>query len=192
VVEPSTSSGAASAPGAPASRGGHPRVLAAAVEPIRRDAVIQKLNQVVEHGGSAVLITADGRERPAGLADAVQVLDLLAGERRLGLNALLTRDLRRVVARARGRSISGPSPAWAVVSRSKPYRAIRPWLLWRVLRRRLELLRVGDVDHVILVHQNSWPIAWQLHRLNPAISIAYEVPDVVWERAGRPVPPAEG
>lgn len=84
---------------------------------------------------------------------------------------------------------SGPAPVWAKVSGSRLYRMIRPWLLWRVLRQRLEVLRVGDVDHVILVHQNSWPIAWQLHRLNPAISIAYEVPDSLWERAGRPVPP---
>jgi hypothetical protein len=42
------------------------------------------------------------------------------------------------------------------------------------------------------VHQNSWPIAWQLHRRNPAVTISFDVPDDVWRRAGRPVPAAEG
>jgi hypothetical protein len=87
------------------------------------------------------------------------VLDLRAGERRLGLNALITRDPARLVRRARGRAISGPSPAWGWLSASKPYRMIRPWLLWRVLRRHVDVLRVAEADHVIIVHQDSWPIA---------------------------------
>jgi len=170
---------------------GRPRVVAAAIERTRRRGVVRKLNRVVEGGGSAVLVTADGGERDPELHPAVQVLDLTAGERGLGLNAVLTRDPVRLLKRARGQQVSGAAPAWAAVSRSKPYRMIRPWLLWRVLRHRLELLRVGDVDHVIIVHQNSWPIAWQLHRRNPAISIAYELPDAIWAGAGRPVPPPE-
>ena len=168
---------------------GRPRVVAAAVERSRRPGVIRKLNRVVENGGTALMITADGCERPEELHPAVQVLDLQAGERRLGVNALLTRNPARLVHRARGRVVAGPSPTWALVSASKPYRMIRPWVLWRVLRRRLDLLHVADVDHVIIVHQNSWPIAWQLHRLNPAISVSYEVPEAVWARAGR-TPPA--
>jgi hypothetical protein len=173
------------------SVGGRPRVIAAAVERSRRHGVIRKLNRVVENGGTALMITADGSERPEELHPAVQVLDLRAGERRLGLNALITRDPARLVRRARGRAISGPSPAWAWLSASKPYRMIRPWLLWRVLRRRLEVLRVAEVDHVIIVHQNSWPIAWQLHKLNPAISISYEVPDSAWTANGRTPPSHE-
>jgi len=93
--------------------------------------------------------------------------------------------------RARGLEVNGPAPVWARLSASKPYRMVRPWLLWRVLRRRLDQLHVGDIDHVIIVHQNSWPIAWQLHRLNPAISVSYEVPEAVWTRAGRAAPPRE-
>lgn len=58
---------------------GHPRVVAAAVEPARRGPVVAALNRVVAGGGSAVLVTADGGERPAGLHDAVQVLDLRRG-----------------------------------------------------------------------------------------------------------------
>jgi hypothetical protein len=163
-------------------------VVAAAVERSRRRGVIRKLNRVAENGGTALMITADGGERPEELHPAVQVLDLQAGERRLGLNALVTRDPARLLHRARGREVTGPSPAWAHLSAWKPYRMIRPWLLWRVLRRRLDLLRVDDVDHVIIVHQNSWPIAWQLHRLNPAISVSYEVPDAVWVASGRTPP----
>lgn len=168
---------------------GRPRVVAAAVERSRRRGVIRKLNWVVENGGEALMITAEGRDRPAELDPRVQVLDLAADERRLGLNKIITRDPTRLLRRARGLEVSGPAPWWAVLSVSKPYRMIRPWLLWRALRKRLDVVRVADLDHVIIVHQNSWPIAWQLNRLNPAVSISYEVPDEVWTRAGRPVPP---
>jgi hypothetical protein len=144
-----------------APSGRRPRVVAAAVEPVRRAGVIEMLNRVVAAGGSGVLVTADGSPRPEGLADAVAAIDLVAGERRLGLNLL-----------------AGLHPGvWRRYRNSKPYRVLRPWLLWRVLRRRLDVVRVGDVDHVLIVHQNSWPIAWQLHHRNPAISIAYELPD---------------
>ena len=189
MAEPKTTSVRERAAAVPQPVPGRPRVIAAAVERSRRRGVIRKLNRVVENGGTALMITADGCERPEELHPAVQVLDLQAGERRLGINAVLTRDPARLVQRARGREIAGPSPTWAFVSSSKPYRMIRPWVLWRVLRRRLEQLHVEDVDHVIIVHQNSWPIAWQLHRLNPAISISYEVPDAVWVTADR-TPPA--
>jgi hypothetical protein len=181
----------AAEPGGPA-RAGRPRVVAAAVEPARRGAVVAVLNQVVAAGGSAVLVTADGGGRSPDLAAEVEIVDLAAGERRLGLNRLLVRDPARLLARFTGRPVAGgPAPAWARVRASKPYRMLRPWLLWRVLRHHLAELRVGDVDHVIIVHQNSWPIAWQLHRRNPAITIAYEIPDEVWRRAGRRVPARE-
>jgi hypothetical protein len=146
---------------APPVRPRRPRVVAAAVEPARRSGVIEMLNRVAASGGSAVLITADGSPRPTALADPVQAIDLLAGERRLGLNRL-----------------AGLHPGvWRRWRKAKPYRMLRPWLLWRVLRHRLDPVRVGDVDHVLLVHQNSWPIAWQLHHRNPAITISYELPD---------------
>lgn len=162
----------------PSATQGRPRVVAAAVEPARRSAVIAALNQVVAAGGSALLVTADGRARPPGLAPEVETLDLAAGERQLGLNRLLVRDLARLLDRLAGRPVrGGVAPAWGWVRASKPYRMLRPWLLWRVLRRRLAEVRVGDVDHVIIVHQNSWPIAWQLHHRNPAITIAYELPE---------------
>jgi hypothetical protein len=171
------------------ARLGRPRVIAAAVEPARRAAVVAVLNRVVEAGGSALLVTADGGGRSPGLSAQVETLDLVAGERRLGLNRLLVRDPARLIARITRRPApKGAAPAWARVSGSKPYRMLRPWLLWRVLRHRLSEVRVGDVDHVIIVHQNSWPIAWQLHRRNPAATIAYEIPDDVWLRAGRAVP----
>lgn len=170
------------------ARPGRPRVVAAATEPARRAAVIRTLNEVVAAGGSALLITADSRPRPEDLSEAVEVLDLSATERRLGLTRLLTRDPARLLAKLRRSQVSGPAPLWTAVRESKPYRMIRPWLLWRALRRHLAEVRIGDVDHVIIVHQNSWPIAWQLHRRNPAISIAYEVPAEVWTRAGRKAP----
>jgi hypothetical protein len=168
---------------------GRPRIVAAAVERARRAATIRTMNQVVAAGGSALLITADSRERPVELAPEVEMLDLSATERTLGLNRLLAMSPARLVAKVRGTQVSGPSRTWAAVHGTKPYRMLRPWLLWRALRRHLDTVRVDDVDHVIIVHQNSWPIAWQLHRRNRAITIAYEVPAEVWEKAGREVPP---
>ena len=176
---------------APPARTGRPRVVAAAVEPSRRPGVVEKCNQVVAAGGSALLITADGGVGLEELSPDVETLDLTSGERKLGLNRLLVRHPGRAVARLTGRPAPcGASPLWARASASKPYRLVRPWLLWRVLRHRLAQVRVSDVDHVIIVHPNSWPVAWQLHRRNPAVTISYEVPDEVWQRAGRPVPEA--
>ena len=168
---------------------GRPRVVAAATEPARREGTIAKLNRVVAGGGSALLITADGGRRPLELADGVELLDLQAAERSLGLNKVITRDPVRLLRRAQGKPIAGPSWAWARLSGSKPYRMVRPWLQWRALRHRLPLVRVGDVDHVLIVHQNSWPIAWQLHRLNPRVTISYEVPDELFTQHGLPIPP---
>jgi hypothetical protein len=189
IAKPSGRAAVRTASASTPARAHRPRVVAAAVEPARRAAVVQVLNQVVAAGGSALLITADGGARSPGLAAEVETLDLAADERRLGLNRLLVRDPRRLAARFTGRAApTGPAPVWAGVCASKPYRMLRPWLLWRALRRRLGRVRVGDVDHVIIVHQNSWPIAWQLHRRNPAVTIAYEIPNEVWERAGRTPP----
>ncbi|HEX2807932.1 MAG TPA: hypothetical protein VHN80_17360 [Kineosporiaceae bacterium] len=169
---------------------GRPRVVAAATQPARREGTIAKLNRVVAAGGTALLITADGGERPPELADGVELLDLQAAERALGLNKVITRDPMRLVRRAQGKPIEGPSWAWARLTSSKPYRLLRPWLLWRALRHRLRVVRVDEVDHVLIVHQNSWPIAWELHRLNPKVTISYEVPDELFVRHGHAVPPA--
>src|SRR5450755_236032 len=168
---------------------GRPRVVAVAIGWAHREVTIAKLNRVMAAGGTALLITAEGGERPPELAAGVETLDLQSAERDLGLNRLITRDPVRLVRRAQGKPVEGPSWAWARVSVSKPYRLLRPWLLWRTLRRRLAMVRPDELDHVLIVHQNSWPIAWQLHRLNPGVAVSYEIPDDLFERYGLPVPP---
>ena len=165
-----------------------PRVVAVAIGWAHREVTIAKLNRVMAAGGSALLIMAEGADRPEELADGVELLDLQSGERNLGINRLITRDPVRLLRRAQGKPVEGPSWLWARVSVSKPYRMLRPWLLWRTLRHRLDLVRLEQVDHVLIVHQNSWPIAWQLHRLNPAVTISYEIADDLFTRYGLPVP----
>lgn len=160
-----------------------PRVVAAAVVARRRWKVVEVLDEVVRSGGSGVLVSADGGAEE--LDPRVEVVDLLGTEQRTGVNALLSRSPVRLVNRLRGRQSSGPSKAWAMWSASKPYRVIRPWVLWRTLRRRLDEVDVAHVDHIVLVGQESWPIAWHLCRLNPEITVGWDVPDEVYEKFGR-------
>ncbi len=170
-------------------KAGRPRVVAAAVIPARRAAILRLLGEVVAAGGSALLVTADGRP-PPGVPDGVEVLDLAATERRVGVNTVLSRSPTRLARRLAGRPGHGPALVWKRWSRSGPYRAVRPWLLWRALRRHLDVVDVDRVDHVLLVGLESWPVAWQLCRRNPATTYAWEIPAEVYQRAGRrpPVP----
>lgn len=151
----------------PASAGGNsgkgaaarPRVLVAAVVPRRRGPALEMVGRLVAQGGSAVLVTADGHP-PTDVPDGVEVIDLSATEARLP---------------ARVRS-------------SRPYKAVRGWVMWQGLRRRLAEVRVDEVDHVILVDIQSWPIAWQLNHRKRLISIGWDVPIELFDRAGRPRP----
>ena len=164
-----------------------PRVVAAAVVPRRHGPVIAFLGEVVAGGGSALMVTADGA-RPSGLAAGVESIDLVATERRLGLHPLIARSPWRVARRLAGRPKKGPTWAWSAWSRSKPYRAARPWMLWRALRRHLDAVDPEHVDHLILVGIESWPVAWHLTRRNPAITVGWDVPAEVWQRVGRAAP----
>ena len=154
----------------------HPRVIALAVTPRRRKSVLHMLEEVVRSGGEALLVTADGGRGDKPALGVVH-LDLLADERRWGPNRLLTVDPRRVVAvitrRPRPR---GAAPAWRRWVASRPYRAVRYWVLWRVARRHRDVLRPDQVSHVLVVGIESWPIAWHLLRNNPGATIGFSVP----------------
>jgi hypothetical protein len=168
---------------------GRPRVVAVAVVTSRRDRAVRALGEVMAAGGSALLITADGSVAP-DLPDGVQTLDLAASERAVGLHPLLTRSPVRFARRLTGGSVSGPTPAWRWWSQARPYRAVRPWVLWRALRRHLDVVAVDRVDHLVIVGIESWPIVWHLCRRNPSITYGWGVPAEVYQRAGRrpPVP----
>ncbi len=141
------------------------------------------MGDVVAAGGTALMITADGNIEQ--VADGVEVLDLVCAERSFGVHALLSRSPLRLLRRVRGGESSGASWAWRRWSTCKPYRAMRPWLLWRVLRRELGEDALTGIDHVVMVGQESWPIAWHLSKRNPTMTVAWDVPDEVFERFGR-------
>ena len=153
-----------------------PRVVALAVTARRRKNVLVMLDEVVRSGGDALLLTADGGrgDKPA---TGVVHLDLLADERRWGPNRLLAVDPRRVAAALTRRPRpKGASPAWRHWVASRPYRVVRYWVLWRVARRHLGVLRPDQVSHILVVGIESWPIAWQLLRRSPGASIGFSVP----------------
>lgn len=154
-------------------RGGarrRPLVVAVAVVPARRTPVVALLNRVVAAGGSAVLVTADGTAPDAH--PGIETIDLARTERRVGVNA-----------------VTGlAAPVWRSWRASPPYRAVRPWMLWRALRRHLDRLDVAAVDHVVIVALESWPITWQLCRRGSGTTYGWDVPGEVFERFGRAAP----
>ena len=163
-----------------------PRVVAVAVTPRRRKQVLRLLAEVARSGGEALMVTADGGrgyEPAAGVAR----LDLLADERHWGPNRVLSSDPRRVLAALTRRS-SGPggaAPAWRWWVASRPYRVVRYWVLWRVARRHLAVIRPDDITHVLVVGIESWPIAWHLLRSSPSATLGFDVPASVFAPPGR-------
>ncbi|HEX3004628.1 MAG TPA: hypothetical protein VHO27_10470 [Angustibacter sp.] len=158
-----------------------PRVVAVAVTARRRKQVERLLARVAAGGGEALLVTADGARSQPEL-EGVQRLDLLAGERRWGTNRLLAVDPVRVAARLLGRrGRGGASPLWRRWVASRPYRLVRYWVLWRVARQHLDVLRPDDVTHVLVVGIESWPITWHLLKASPQATVGFELPPPVLE-----------
>ncbi len=182
MIEPGASSRITQGP--PVTR---PRVIALAVTPRRRKSVLYMLDAVVGSGGEALLVTSDGGRGDKPAAGVVH-LDLLADERRWGPNRLLTIDPRRVVAMLTRRSRPrGATPAWRHWVASRPYRAVRYWVLWRVARRHLDVLRPDQVSYVLVVGIESWPIAWHVLRRSPGAGIGFSVPpELLGSGAGQP------
>jgi len=185
-------------PSAPRASAGRPpaqgpaltgRVIAIAVVDRRRSAMENLLTRVAEAGGEAVLLTADGG-RPAARNAAIQRVDLVDRERRLPLNRLAGVSPSRLVRRVAGRRGGGASWAWRRLSGSRPYRVIRPWILWRALRPMLAELAPERTDHVLLVGLESWPIVWNLLRRNETMTYSYDLPigyvDRLRAQNGRP------
>jgi len=153
-----------------------PRVVAVAVTSRRRTSVLHMLDAVVQSGGEALLLTADGG-RGDQPASGVTHLDLLADEGRWGPNRLLTIDPHRVMAKLTRRPRpQGAAPVWRRWVASRPYRSVRYWVLWRVAHRHLDVLRPEQVSHVLIVGIESWPIAWHLLRSSPEATIGFSVP----------------
>ncbi len=126
------------------------------------------LGEVVAAGGSALLLIADGAA-PEDLPPGVEVLDLVADERRVGVHTLLR-----------------PHRVWQLWGTSRPYRAVRPWVLWRALRRRLDVVRLDELDHIVIVSVESWPITWQLCRRSSSVTYGWDVPAALFARTPTP------
>lgn len=155
------------------------RYVGVAVIPRRRRPIERALARVVELGGEALLITADGSGRARG--EGVEHIDLLAAEMKLGPNRLIAVSPRRVVGKLTGKKIGGRSLLWRGWVKSRPYKVVRFYALWHALKRHLDDVRPADVTNVLLAGVESWPIAWHLAKLNPEVEMGWNVPDE-WKR----------
>ena len=94
---------------------GH-RYVALAVIPRRRRPLEKALGRIVELGGEALLITADGSSYAR--YPGVEHIDLLSTEMNLGVNRLIAVSPVRVAGRIVGRRVGGRSLAWRSRRRS--------------------------------------------------------------------------
>lgn len=155
------------------------RYVGIAVVPRRRRAIEHALGRVVELGGEGLLITADGSARARW--PGVDHLDLLSDEMHFGPNRLIAVSPKRVIGKLVGKKVGGRSLLWRRWSASRPYKAVRYYALWHVLRRRLDEVRVEQVTNLVLAGIESWPIAWHLVRAKPDLEMGWDVPEE-WQR----------
>lgn len=155
------------------------RYVGLAVVPRRRRAIERALSRIVELGGEALLITADGSSRARW--PGVEHLDLLADEMSFGPNRLIAVSPKRVVGKIVGRKVGGRSLLWRGWVKSRPYKAVRYYGLWHVLQRRRDVLRPREITDILLAGVESWPIAWHIAKENPDVAIGWDVPDD-WRR----------
>ncbi|EWT07567.1 hypothetical protein N864_06390 [Intrasporangium chromatireducens Q5-1] len=142
--------------------------------PKRRSTIENALGRVVELGGEALLITADGSGRAA--RPGVRHLDLLRREMHWGPNRLIAASPKRLAARLVGKKVGGRSLAWRRWVASKPYKVVRFHILSRVLAPLNGELRPSEVTHIVIAGVESWPIAWHITRFNPEAQIVWDVP----------------
>lgn len=155
------------------------RYVGVAVIPRRRRPIERALARVVELGGEALLITADGSSHARG--EGVEHIDLLNAEMRLGPNRLIAVSPKRVVGKLAGKSVGGRSVLWRGWVKSRPYKVVRFYALWHALKPRLDEVRPGAVTDILLAGVESWPIAWHLAKINPDVELGWSVPDE-WKR----------
>lgn len=155
------------------------RYVGVAVIPRRRRPIERALARVVELGGEALLITADGSAKARG--QGVEHIDLLRDEMRLGPNRLVAISPKRVLGKLTGQKVGGRSLLWQGWVKSRPYKVVRFYALWHVLARHLDVVRPAEVTDILLAGVESWPIAWHLAQLNPEVELGWSVPDE-WKR----------
>lgn len=155
------------------------RYVGVAVIPRRRRPIERALARIVELGGEALLITADGSSRARG--EGVEHIDLLNAEMRLGPNRLIAVSPKRVVGKLTGKKVGGRSLLWRGWVKSRPYKVVRFYALWHALKPHLDAVRPDAVTDILLAGVESWPIAWHLAKLNPGVEMGWNVPDE-WKR----------
>jgi hypothetical protein len=184
------------------------KVLFLALTATRARAIKRHCHFLLEHGVEVVLVTTNPDPWEAEKLDArVQVHTLREGEGRhplpRGERFLVFRGPRFVLARAQ-RAAGGRASTVAAVTRRyerganlfhrkvfmRLYRALRPYILWRVARRDvLPGIDLTTVNEVVVGDSHAIPLAWHIARDHPALKVSFSLDRAVYADASAPADP---
>lgn len=184
------------------------KVLFLALTATRARAIKRHCHFLLEHEVEVVLVTTNPEPWEAEKLDPrVQVHTLREGEGRhplpRGERLLVFRGPRFVLARAQ-RAAGGGASIVAVVTRRyergarlfhrkifmRLYRALRPYILWRVARRDvLPGIGLSTVNEVVVGDSHAIPLGWHIARQYPALKVSFSLDRAVYSDASAPADP---
>jgi glycogen(starch) synthase len=158
---------------------------------LRATAVVAQSDLLLQHGTEVSLVTADpGAFETAGLDERVRVLAVDEEATLLWrAEGVVVRRVPEAVAAAAGSVLRPRRPAWAervaavqtkgsnVLHHTgflKPYKVVRPYVLWRAAARTVvPRLELAPDDEVVVVDSQAIPLGWRLARRHPWLRVGF-------------------
>lgn len=181
------------------------KVLFVALTATRARAIKRHCHFLLDHGVDVELITTNADPwRAEGLDPRVVVHTLKEGEGRHPIprieRVVVFRGPRFVLNRAApvlGRRAPGVRARYERVADAfhrrlfmRGYRAVRPWVLWRVARQEvLPRLDLSTVNEVVVGDSHAVPLAWHLARLHPELKVSFSLDRAAYTDASDPGDP---
>lgn len=166
-------------------------VVFLALTGLRATAVVAQSDLLLQHGTEVSLVTADRAAfEAAGLHERVRVLAVEEQDTLLWrAEGVVVRRVPEAVASAAAAVLRPRRPAWAervtavqtkgsnVLHHTaflKPYKLVRPYVLWRAaVRTVVPQLDLGPDDEVVVVDSQAIPMAWRLARRHPWLRVGF-------------------